>query len=146
MKKELVESLNGYISNIGVCYIKLHNLHWNLKGAQFKAVHEYLETLYDAFAEALDQVAELLRMDDLVPVASMREFLSLATIKELGGTVVDTGTALELVLKDMETLTAQAKEIRRRAEAEDHFAAANMMEDNMAGYSKNIWFLKSMLG
>ena len=46
MNKELTKSVNAYIANIGVGYIKLHNLHWNVVGSQFKAVHEYLESLY----------------------------------------------------------------------------------------------------
>ena len=29
MNKELTKSVNAYIANIGVGYIKLHNLHWN---------------------------------------------------------------------------------------------------------------------
>lgn len=46
MKKELATQVNAYLANIGVSYIKLHNLHWNVVGSQFKAAHEYLETLY----------------------------------------------------------------------------------------------------
>ena len=46
MKKELATQMNAYLANIGVSYIKLHNLHWNVVGSQFKAAHEYLETLY----------------------------------------------------------------------------------------------------
>ncbi len=145
MKKELVEKLNAYIADIGVSYVKLHNLHWNLKGLQFKAVHEYLESLYDKFADVLDEVAELLRMNDFVPAASMKEYLSMATIKELDGSVVDTKTAMEIVHGDMKILKAEAKEIRKLADDEDCFGAVNMMEDNIADYNKNIWFLKAML-
>ena len=58
----LNNALNTYIANIGVGYIKLHNLHWNVVGSQFKAVHEYLESLYDAFADVLDETAELLKI------------------------------------------------------------------------------------
>ena len=51
MKKELSVKLNKYLSNLGVEYIKLHNLHWNVVGIQFKAIHEYLEGLYDGVSE-----------------------------------------------------------------------------------------------
>ncbi|MBE6344699.1 MAG: DNA starvation/stationary phase protection protein [Spirochaetaceae bacterium] len=145
MQKELVNKLNTYISNIGVSYIKLHNLHWNLKGSQFKAVHEYLETLYDSFADILDEVAELLRMNEYIPVASMKEFLSLAIIKELDGTIQDTKTALEIVLSDMKLLKKEAEGIRILALNDDSFCTSNMMEDNITAYNKNIWFIHSML-
>jgi len=45
----------------------------------------------------------------------------------------------------MEEMKAQAADIRALAEEDDNFPVANMMEDNLAEYSKNIWFLKSML-
>ena len=54
LKKELATQVNAYLANIGVSYIKLHNLHWNVVGSQFKAAHEYLETLYDALADVLE--------------------------------------------------------------------------------------------
>ena len=58
MKKELVVKLNKYLADVAVSYIKMHNLHWNIVGSQFKAVHEYLETIYDSYADVLDEVAE----------------------------------------------------------------------------------------
>ena len=100
----LNNAINVYIANIGVGYIKLHNLHWNVIGPQFKAVHEYLESLYDAFADVLDETAELLKM-----------------------------------LRD------QALAIRKAADAHDCFGVANLMEDHVTNYAKQIWFLRSML-
>ena len=35
MKKELVQQVNSYVANLGVVYIKTHNLHWNVFGLQF---------------------------------------------------------------------------------------------------------------
>ena len=80
MKKELVNLSNNYIANIGVSYIKLHNLHWNVVGHQFKAVHEYLESLYDALADVLDEVAEILKMDGEMPLGSLKKYLEFASV------------------------------------------------------------------
>ena len=126
----LNNALNTYIANIGVGYIKLHNLHWNVVGSQFKAVHEYLESLYDAFADVLDETAELLKIAGAQPVASLKGYLEIATIKELGNEAVDQKKALE---------------IRKAADAHDCFGVANLMEDHVTNYAKQIWFLRSML-
>ena len=40
-----------------VFYMKLHNLHWNVKGLLFKPIHESTEAIYDEFAEIFDAVA-----------------------------------------------------------------------------------------
>ncbi len=145
MKKEIALELNHYLANIGVSYIKLHNLHWNVVGKDFKAVHEYLETLYDAFAGVLDSVAELLKMNDYAPVASMKEYLKLASIQELKSDKIKTSEALEVVLSDMKILKAQAESIRSAAAKEDEYIVISAMEDDLKEYNKTIWFLNAML-
>ena len=145
MKKEIALELNQYLANIGVSYIKLHNLHWNVVGKDFKAVHEYLETLYDAFAGVLDGVAELLKMGGSTPLASMKEYLEVASIQELASEKIKTSDALEVVLSDMEILKAQAESIRSAAIEEDDYSIVNIMENDLKEYSKTIWFLSAML-
>ena len=143
MKKELVLISNKYLANINVNYVKLHNLHWNVIGKDFKPVHEYLESLYDSFAEVVDEVAELLKMHEQVPAASLKEYLALADIEELGAKEVYSSEVLQIVLADLQLLKAQAEAIR--AEAEDDYSVVAMMEDHLANYNKVIWFVKSML-
>lgn len=145
MKKELAKKMNGYLANVAVSYVKLHNLHWNVVGPQFKAVHEYLETLYDAFADVLDAAAEALKMQGERPLSSMQDYLNAASIHEIEARDYSVEETLEIVLADMEEMKAQAEDIRKEAELEDNYPIANMMEDDLANYSKTIWFLKSML-
>ena len=145
MKKNLVDLSNAYLANVGVSYIKLHNLHWNVVGSQFKAVHEYLESLYDSLADVLDEVAELLKMDGEMPLGSLKDYLAVATVKELDNVEVGVRDSLSIVLADLELLKAQAEELRLAAAEEDHYSLANAMEDHLGNYSKNIWFVRSML-
>ena len=145
MRKELVNKVNGYLANVGVSYIKLHNLHWNVVGPEFKAVHEYLETLYDGFADVLDAVAELLKMEGEMPLSSLREFLEAASIKELEARDFSVKESLEIVLADMIEMKALAESIRKDADEEDHYALVAMMEGDLENYNKTIWFLRSML-
>ena len=145
MKKNLVNLSNAYLANIGVSYIKLHNLHWNVVGSPFKAVHEYLESLYDALADVLDEVAEILKMDGEMPLGSLKDYLAVASVKELDNVDVSVKESLSIVLADLELLKAQAEELRSAASEEDHFPLVNAMEDHLSNYSKNIWFVRSML-
>lgn len=145
MKKELATKVNVYLANIGVSYIKLHNLHWNVVGSQFKAVHEYLETLYDTFADMLDATAEILKMNGEMLLASMKGYLSASTISELESSEMDVENVMKTVLKDMEALKNQAGAIREQADEVDQFDVANQMEDDIENYNKTIWFIQSML-
>lgn len=145
MNKNLLEKMNKYLADTAVMYIKLHNLHWNVSGMQFKGVHEYLEALYDATTERMDSIAELIRMHDEYPAASVADYLKLSSIKELPSEKIDIKSAMAIVLEDLQTFEKQAKEVRAAAEKEDAFDVANMMEDHCADYQKTIWFIKSML-
>lgn len=145
MNKELALKLNVYLANAGVLYVKLHNMHWNVVGSQFKAVHEYLETIYDGMADVIDEVAETLKMNGEMPLASMKEYLAVATIEELDSRARDVKTVLDTVLADLEAMKTQAEDIRRAADAEDRYDVVGLMEDELGNYNKTIWFLKATL-
>ena len=145
MNKNLFEKLNKYLADTGVMYIKLHNLHWNVSGSQFKAVHEYLEAIYDVFTENMDAVAELLRMHGEYPAASLKDFLQLSEVKELASEKVGIKQALSIVLEDLKSLDKAAKGIRALADEDDVFDVVAMMEEQSGYYQKTIWFISSTL-
>ncbi|MFV0479967.1 MAG: Dps family protein [Anaerorhabdus sp.] len=144
MKKGIVKDLNCYLANTGVLFVKLHNLHWNVVGKQFKGTHEYLETLYDGFAEVLDEVAELLVMHGETPKASMKEYLEVATITEIDSVEVSVDKALKTVAKDIEVMQKLAESIRKKASEEDLYDIVAALEGHLGQYSKTLWFLKAM--
>jgi starvation-inducible DNA-binding protein len=145
MNKNLFEKLNKYLADNAVMYIKLHNLHWNVYGLQFKPVHEYLEALYDDTTEKMDEIAEVIRMKGEYPAASLAEYLKLSTIKELPSEKIANKAALEIVLEDLKALDAEAKDVRATADEDDIFDVVMMMEDYCAFYQKTIWFISQML-
>ena len=144
MKKELVVELNKYLADTAVLYIKWHNLHWNVVGSQFKAVHEFLEGLYDALADVLDEVAELLKMNEETPLASLKEYLAVTSIEELPSVELAVKDVISVTTADMETMKATAEAIRAMADEEDLYDVVGMMEDQLENYKKNLWFLKAM--
>ena len=145
MEKELLKNLNKYLSNLGVLYIKLHNLHWNVIGINFKATHEYFETLYDGISESLDSVAEVIKMHEGTPLASLKTYLELSTIEELPSVEVDNKTSLKIVLEDFIKMKSLVEEIRQIADKEDLYDIVTLVEGELEQYNKSIWFIKSML-
>ena len=145
MNKNLLNVSNKYLANVGVSYIKLHNLHWNVVGLNFKAVHEYLESIYDSMAEVLDEVAELIKMNGGYPLASLKEYLAVASIEELESRDYKILESLDILLKDLKALREEVLEIRSIADEVDNVAFVNMAEDHLANYNKQIWFVESML-
>jgi starvation-inducible DNA-binding protein len=145
MSIKISENLNKYLADTSVMYVKVHNLHWNVSGLQFKAVHEFLETIYDGLAENLDEIAELIKMNGDYPLASMAEYLKVSSINELSSQKYGVKESLEILLEDLKTLDSSAKEIRAAADEKDAFDIVSMMEEHCASYQKTIWFIESML-
>jgi len=145
MNKKLYEKLNKYLSDTAVMYIKLHNLHWNISGMQFKGVHEYLESLYDGITENMDAIAELIRMHNEYPAASLADFQKISTVEELASEKIEIKKALAIALEDFTALDKEAKAIRTAADEEDAFDIVAMMEDHCAEFQKIIWFISSTL-
>ncbi len=100
---ELVEALNKLLANYSVHYQKLKNFHWNVKGGDFFDIHEQFEQQYTYVREAIDEIAERIRVFGQTPMSTMKEYLENSEIKESGTDL----TGLEMVgeiLKDYEVL------------------------------------------
>lgn len=145
MNKNLKISLDKYLANTGVIYIKMHNLHWNVCGLNFQSVHEYLETVYDGFSDVLDEVAEAIKMQGEYPLASLKEYLEVTTIEEIPSKDYKVTEVLNIVLGDLRILKAQSMEIRSLASEEDDYAIVSMMEGHLSNYDKTLWFIESMV-
>ncbi|NLV88012.1 MAG: DNA starvation/stationary phase protection protein [Tissierellia bacterium] len=140
-----IELLQKYLSNLAVLNIKLHNIHWNVVGPLFVEVHNFTEEIYDKLFEALDEVAELLKMKKEYPLSTLAEYLEKADIEEIKAKDFSIKESLEIVKKDLELMKSLATEIRNVADEEGDFETVAIFEDYVADYSKNIWFLNSML-
>lgn len=140
-----IELLQKYLSNLAVLNIKLHNIHWNVVGSQFMEVHEFTEEIYDKLFEALDEVAELLKMKNEYPLSTLAEYLEKSDIEEIKAKDFSIKESLEIVKKDLESMKALATEIRNIADEEGDFETVAIFEGYVADYSKNIWFLDAML-
>lgn len=140
-----IKKLNVYLSNLAVLNANLHNIHWNVLGKEFVSIHEFTESLYDDFFEKYDAVAELLKMKGEKPLVRLSEYLANSSIKELDKDVFSCMESLEIVKGYLEEMKALAVEIRNLADEEGDFETVAEFEGHVAGYSKNIWFINSML-
>ncbi len=137
--------LNQYLSNLAVLNANLHNIHWNVEGLQFVQIHEYTEELYDNFFEKFDAVAELLKMKGEKPLVTLTDYVANATIKELDKDRFAIKESLELILDYLKEMKRLATEIRNEADEDGDFEVVMEFEEHVADYSKQIWFVKSML-
>ncbi|WP_153126709.1 Dps family protein [Peribacillus tepidiphilus] len=142
---ELQKALNLQIANWNVLYTKLHRFHWYVKGPLFFTLHEKFEELYNEAATVVDQLAERLLAIGGEPIATMKEYLDVATIEETKGEK----KASEMVA----TLVEDYKKIK-----EDLIQLANLAEENqdvitndlavglIEKIDTHVWMLTAYLG
>jgi starvation-inducible DNA-binding protein len=143
--KKVIELLNQYVADLSVMNVKFHNLHWNVTGKNFKAVHEHLEALYDALFETYDEAAERIKMLGDYPMASVKEYLQITKVKELESKDVETAKAFEIVKQDFMYLKDLAIKIRAAADEVDDFGTVMILEDHVAAYDKELYFINQTL-
>lgn len=139
-----LELLQRYLANSAVLNIKLHNVHWNVVGPQFMEIHNFTEAFYDKLFADFDEVAELLKMKQEMPLSTMAEYLVESTIQEIIAKDFSTEESLEIVKEDMELMKELAVEIRNLADEEGDFETVAIFEEYVAYYSKNLWFIDAM--
>ena len=140
-----LDLLQQYLANSAVLNVKIHNIHWNVVGLQFIKIHNFTEELYDKLFEDLDEVAELLKMKNEMPLSTMVEYLEKSTIQEVKAKDFTIKESLEIIQKDMDIMRNLSVDIRNLADKEGDFETVAIFEDYVAYYSLKLWFVDAML-
>jgi len=144
MEKQ-VKLMNQYVADLAVLNVKFHNLHWNVAGERFEQVHVYVEKLYDMLFENYDEVAERLKMIGEYPLASLRSYLEVTSVEEIDSKDYKTPEVYEILKEELTNLRALATEIRNLADDENDFGTVAMLEDQIGGYDKELYFISQAL-
>ncbi|MFW6225285.1 MAG: Dps family protein [Bacteroidota bacterium] len=132
-----IENLNKLLSDLMVLYQKQRNYHWNMQGHGFMVIHEFLEKEYDAFADHIDELAEIIRMKNSFPVSTFKEFLDHTQLKE-GDLKLSKDEMLKDIKSDYETILAYIKSQESDDNNIDDFFVA--MTKHL---EKSIWLMNS---
>lgn len=142
---KLIGLLNKNLANLQILYVKLHNYHWNVKGMNFKSVHEMTESYYNYFAEQYDEIAERIVQLGGKPLTTLNDYLKNASLKEETKNDFEVKYALSSLLSDFELLNNDFKEISKVADENVDVSTANTADDNVAWLEKQIWMIKASL-
>jgi len=97
--EQLVEALNSDLAATYVLYFQLKKHHWNVEGAEFRDIHEYLGEAAEDAEEAADELAERAQALGGVPLARGAQLEERAPVEPEGDDVYDIRTSLR---NDME--------------------------------------------
>jgi starvation-inducible DNA-binding protein len=143
--EKIYSSLNVQVANWSVLYTKLHRYHWFVKGPMFFTLHEKFEELYNEAASVVDEVAERLLAIGGQPVATMKEYLSIATIEETKGETNANDMVASLV-EDYKHLRKELKELADLADENDQDSINDLAVGLLVKLDTHIWMLSAYLG
>lgn len=140
--EQLVESLKKVQATSFAFYLKAHNYHWNVEGANFSEYHEFFGELYAEVFGAVDAIAEHIRTLDAYVPGSFSRFQELSSIED--ELAVPTARAMmakllvdnQRVLTDLQVAHAAAEMLNKRG-------IVNFLEDRIDIHEKHGWMLRS---
>ncbi|MGL6248168.1 MAG: Dps family protein, partial [Culicoidibacterales bacterium] len=91
----------------------------------------------------LDEVAERILTIGHKPLASLKEYLQIATISEIASQSIKAPTAVQVAIADYIILLEQAQTILALAEATNDLGTQDLMGGLISKYEKTIWMLQA---
>lgn len=83
--KKIAHILSLLLADTYITYLKTQNFHWNLEDPRFTSLHLFFEKKYEELADAVDEIAERIRVLKIKAPGTMQQFLEMGTIKEAKG-------------------------------------------------------------
>lgn len=140
----VVPLLNKQLANWGVLYVKLHHLHWYVKGTDFFTLHEKFEELYDKAAEYMDELAERALAIQGRPLSTMRQFLENSSIQEATGEET-AEESVQSLLRDLEIIIPETYNAMKQAQQLDDEGTADLLLGIAKEMEKQAWFFRTYL-
>ncbi|MGE3954921.1 MAG: Dps family protein [Parachlamydiales bacterium] len=141
---ELSSDVAKVLANIFLLYTEALNFHWNVVGPQFLVLHEFFGKQYEALAEAVDDLAEQIRIMDATPPSTLQEFLDMATLKEPSENLNDR-QMLQKYLADTQTILSSLPALIARATEVGDDGTADLLIERQRFHSKTAWMIRAIL-
>lgn len=142
--QSLVESMKTALADTFALYLKAHNFHWNVEGADFPQYHEFLGKLYEEVFGAVDMIAERIRvLGDYAP-GSLEQFSKLSTIKEQELNLAPSQMFRDLMMANQLVISSLTTAYRL-AEQHEKLGVSNFLQDRIDIHEKHDWMLRSIV-
>ena len=142
--EELVNELNGLLSNYQIYYQNLRGLHWNIRGKRFFDLHIKFEELYNDSQIKIDLIAERVLTLGGVPLHTFSDYIANSKLK-VGKNISKDVDAIQLILESLSTLLQIERVILNKSGAINDEGTNAMMSDFIAEQEKTIWMLKAWM-
>lgn len=143
-RKKVADGLSALLADSYTLYLMTHNFHWNVTGPHFNSLHAMFMAQYTEQWNALDDIAERIRALGIAAPGTYKEFVKLASIKEVEG-VPSSLEMVEYLVLAQEAAARTAREVFDAAEAANDQPTCDLLTERMDVHEKTAWMLRSLL-
>ena len=143
-REKTVRGLSALLADSYTLYLMTHNFHWNVIGPQFNSLHAMFMGQYTEQWNALDVIAERIRALGHPAPGTYKEFIKLASIKEVEG-VPTADEMIRHLVAAQEATARTARKLFPVVEAANDQPTADLLTQRLEVHEKTAWMLRSLL-
>ena len=143
--EQLIQQLKVILGTNFALYLKSHNYHWNIEGANFPQYHDFLNNFYTQVFAQTDPIAENIRYLDAYVPGSMERFLELSDIKEAVDAIPSPAMMMTELKEDNDRFIFHLRAGIVAADQAGEPAVSNFLQDILSAHQKKAWMLRSLI-
>jgi len=143
-REKIAAGLSHLLADSYTLYLMTHNFHWNVKGPMFNTLHVMFMQQYTEQWNALDLIAERIRALGMPAPGTYKEFVKLASIKEVEGVPKATDMIQHLV-EAQEATARTARDLFPMVNEANDQPTADLLTQRIDVHEKTAWMLRSLL-
>ena len=143
-REKIARGLSVLLADSYTLYLMTQNLHWNVTGPQFNSLHLMFMGQYTEQWNALDVIAERIRALGFPAPGTYKEFVKLATIKEVDG-VPKANEMVRHLVAAQEATARTARKLFPVVDAANDQPTADVLTQRIDIHEKTAWMLRSLL-
>lgn len=144
-REQMIAVLNQQLADTFDLYSQTKQAHWNIKGAQFIALHELFDKFAAELTEYVDMIAERATALGGLALGTARMAAENSRLPESVLEVTDSLPVVEALVERYAALAASTRAAIETAEDQHDVATADLFTEVTRGLDKDLWFLEAHL-
>ncbi len=143
-REKIAQGLSALLADSYTLYLMTHNFHWNVTGPMFNTLHLMFMAQYTEQWNALDIIAERIRELGHPAPGTYKEFVELASIKEVEG-VPNANDMIRHLVAAQEATARTARQLFPLVNGANDQPTADLLTQRLEVHEKTAWMLRSLL-
>lgn len=143
---QLIQQLIQAFANNFTFYLKSHNYHWSVSGADFVQYHKFLEEIYDDAQDNIDTYAEKIRQVGAYPQGDYRDIVNNTQLMDPVDTVTDPMIIFANLMDDIDVIIIQLQDTYDTAGEQREYGIQNFIADRIDSHRQQAWMIQNILG